>query len=64
MKNIKKGIVTVVLIAVALGSFTSCATTMKVNTEESVSGYTLKNKKELMQQKIVHKKAKTVLATP
>lgn len=46
-------------------STASCATasSAKENGNE-IAGYTLKNKKELMQQKILHKKNKTVIATP
>jgi hypothetical protein len=32
--------------------------------ENEVAGYTLKNKKELMQQKVLNKKARTVIALP
>ncbi|WP_339700825.1 hypothetical protein [uncultured Marixanthomonas sp.] len=55
---------------ILLGTFlilstASCATAVsaKENGNE-VAGYTLKNKKEVMQQKILHKKNKTVIATP
>jgi len=49
-----------------LGSMTSCSTAKNVKKENTkeLAGYTLKNKKELMQQKIARKKSKTVLATP
>ena len=55
------------IILVIVFSITSCATSQSVfKKENEVAGYTLKNKKELMQQKIIAaKKAnKTVLATP
>ncbi len=52
------------LIAVIGVSLTSCAAPMKIDQNQSVSGYTLKDKKELMYQKIANKKAKTVLTTP
>lgn len=46
-------------------TFTSCGTTQKVqNSDAEVAGYTLKNKIELMEQKILNKKSKTVLVTP
>jgi hypothetical protein len=55
-------IIALVLFAV---SFTSCGTTSALQKENSeVAGYTLKNKKELFQQKVLHSKAKTVIATP
>lgn len=48
-----------------LALFTSCATPMQVQeNSEELAGYTLKNKKELMQQKIADTKCKTVMATP
>ena len=55
-----------ILAAVILTStFTSCGTTQKIeNSDAEVAGYTLKNKKELMEQKILNKKSKTVLVTP
>ena len=54
-----------ILIAIAGFTLTSCTTSKSVyNTESEVAGYTLKNKKEQMQQKITHKKSKTVLTTP
>ncbi|WP_461305281.1 hypothetical protein [Aureisphaera sp.] len=64
MKTIRSIVIICVLMVVASSSLTSCATQMKVNNEESVAGYTLKNKKELMQQKITNRKSKTVLTTP
>ena len=55
-----------ILAAVILTStFTSCGTTQKIgNSDAEVAGYTLKNKKELMEQKILNKRSKTVLVTP
>ena len=49
-------------IVVAL-AFASCATTQKTG-ESELAGYTLKNKKELMHQKVLHTKEKTVIAAP
>ena len=46
-------------------SFTSCSSTSTIqNNDAEIAGYTLKNKKEIMAQKIVNKKSKVVLATP
>lgn len=46
-------------------TFTSCGTTQSIqNSDTEVAGYTLKNKKELMEQKILNKNSKTVIATP
>jgi hypothetical protein len=60
-----KHFITIFILAVLLGSgLTSCASAnIKKDTEE-VAGYTLKNKAELMQQKILNTKKKTVLVTP
>lgn len=44
---------------------TSCASVEKVQNEETeVAGYTLKNKKEQLQQKILNNKSKTIYAIP
>lgn len=60
----KKLIYIVALLLFAI-SFTSCGTTSSIQKENSeVAGYTLKNKKELFQQKVLHKKSKTVIVTP
>ena len=46
-------------------SVMSCGSTVSsMKQEKELAGYTLKNKKELMQQKITDKKNKTVIATP
>jgi|TARA_R110002094_G_scaffold126795_1_gene120659 hypothetical protein len=64
MKTLKYLIVTI-FIVVFSASFTSCATTNSIQNEsEKVAGYTLKSKKELMQQKIAHRKRNTVIALP
>lgn len=65
MKTLKYIIVTLIVITVLSAALTSCATPRTLqNDSEKVAGYTLKNKKELMQQKIADKKRKTVIATP
>jgi predicted metal-binding protein len=44
---------------------TSCGTALSVKKDNTeVAGYTLKNKKEQFQQKILHKKVKTVIVQP
>ncbi len=46
-------------------TFSSCGTSHNIkNSDSEVAGYTLKNKKQLMEQKILNKNSKTVLATP
>lgn len=46
-------------------TFSSCGSVSSASQyENDLAGYTLKNKKELMQQKILSKKPKTVIATP
>jgi len=43
----------------------SCGAVDKVQKDETeIAGYTLKNKKELMQQKILAKQSKTIIAIP
>ena len=61
-----KKYITLVLILTVSICATSCGTTSKAiqQNETEVAGYTLKNKTQLMQQKILHKKSKTVIATP
>ncbi len=52
-------------IAIALAAtVSSCKTGFEVQQQSELAGYTLKCKKELMQQKILHSKNKTVIATP
>jgi uncharacterized protein YycO len=55
-----------ILAAVILCATTySCGTPVQtIKKENKVAGYTLKNKKELLQQKILQKKKKTVIAQP
>jgi hypothetical protein len=65
MKTIKYIIVTLILILVLMAAFTSCVAPLSIQeNEEQLAAYTLKNKKELMQQKIANKKCKIVIATP
>jgi len=46
-------------------SFTSCGTLNSIqNQDTEVAGYTLKNKMEVVAQKILNKKSKTVIAIP
>lgn len=52
-------------IMVVGATMTSCTTSASVlENSDKVAGYTLKNKKELMKQKIANEKRKTVIATP
>ncbi|MCH9659623.1 MAG: hypothetical protein K0U54_01790 [Bacteroidetes bacterium] len=61
----KKTIVIATILAISASSLTSCATSASIqDNEQQVASYTLKNKKELMKQKIASKRAKVVLATP
>ncbi len=46
-------------------SVSSCGSTSAIQKNDTeVAGFTLKNKKELMQQKVLHKKIKTVVVAP
>ena len=56
-------IITVLCFTVSL---TSCGSSVAIQTdsENQVLSYTLKNKKELMEQKILNKKNKTIVAIP
>jgi hypothetical protein len=48
-----------------MAAFTSCAAPLSIQeNEDQLAAYTLKNKKELMQQKIANKKCKIVIASP
>ncbi len=65
MKTFKYIIVALIIAVVLLAGLTSCGSAIQTqNTENDVMAYTLKNKTELMQQKILNKKVKTVVATP
>ncbi len=47
-------------------SLSSCGAgaSIKNDNNDQVAGYTLKNKKELMEQKILQRKGKTIIALP
>jgi len=46
-------------------SMTSCGSAVNLKSNDNdVAGYTLKNKTELLEQKILNKKSKTVIAIP
>ncbi len=47
-------------------SLTSCGAgfSAKKTTPQEIAGYTLKNKKEIMERKILHKKSKTIIVIP
>ncbi len=47
-------------------SLTSCGSAMsaKKASENEVTSYTLKNKKEIMERKVLHKRSKIIIATP
>jgi len=47
-------------------SLTSCGAgaSVKADANNEVVAYTLKNKKEIMEQKILHKKNKTIVVLP
>lgn len=60
-----KKLVYIVAIAFFTVSITSCGSATNLQKEQKeLAGYTLKNKKELFQQKVLHTNKKTVLATP
>lgn len=62
---IMKKVVFILAAFIFTATFSSCVTSQKIkNSDAEVAGYTLKNKKELMEQKILNKKSKTVIATP
>ena len=56
-------VITVVCFAVSL---TSCGSSVAIQTDskDQVISYTLKNKKELMEQRIMNKNGKTIVAIP
>lgn len=61
----KKALLIVSVLVLSLTA-TSCGTTSSAmkQTDTQVAGYTLKDKKEIVEQKILHKNNKTVIATP
>lgn len=65
MKTVKYFIVALILIVVLLAGLSSCATaTNTLEESDQVAGYTLKNKTELLQQKILNRNCKTIIAIP
>jgi len=60
MKQIKTLLTCILLGAIFM--LTSCSTSKSAN--EKLAGYTLKDKKELLQQNILNCYKKTVIATP
>lgn len=65
MKTVKYIIVTIILIIVLGAGLTSCGSASSFQKNETeVAGYTLKNKTELMQQKVLNTKVQTVIAQP
>jgi len=60
-----KKVVFTILVTVFALSISSCGSVSAIQKSDTeVAGYTLKNKKELMQQKVLNKKLKTVIAMP
>ena len=61
-----KKFIYIVTILCFVVSLTSCGSSVAIQTdsEDQVLSYTLKNKKELMEQKILNKKNKTIVAIP
>ncbi|MAL59363.1 MAG: hypothetical protein CMC14_04875 [Flavobacteriaceae bacterium] len=55
-----------IIICVAFfASLTSCGSVQShINTNKEVAGYTLKSKKELLQQKVLNTSIKTVIVEP
>lgn len=65
MKIVKYIVVILIIVVVFGAALTSCGTAVSIQeNSKELAGYTLKNKKELMQQKILEKKSKTIVATP
>lgn len=60
-----KKIIFIALAIVFTATASSCGSTAVIKKDSNeVAGYTLKNKKELMEQKVLNKKVKTVVAMP
>lgn len=61
-----KKIIYLVITVFFILSITSCgsAESAKKESQYQVAGYTLKNKKEIMKHKILHKTSKTIITTP
>ena len=64
MNTVKYIIAAIILIIVLLAGLTSCATAHVKKDTNEVAGYTLKNKAELMHQKILYSEQKTVIVIP
>lgn len=65
MKTVKYIVIAIILIVVFGAGLTSCGSASSFQKNETeVAGYTLKNKSELMQQHVLNKKVKTVIAQP
>ena len=60
-----KKILFLAITLVFTASISSCGSTAAIQKNDNeVAGYTLKNKKELMEQKVLNKKIRTVIALP
>ena len=60
-----KKILFLALTIVFTATISSCGSTSGIQkSDNEVVGYTLKNKKELMEQKVLNKNIKTVIALP
>ncbi len=61
-----KKIVYIAIVVIFIISLTSCGSAISAKNESKyqVAGYTLKNKTEIMEQKILHKKSKTIITAP
>ena len=59
-----KKIVYTLMVTVFALSISSCASTSAMQKNNTEVGYTLKNKKELMEQKVLNKRLKTVIVAP
>jgi hypothetical protein len=65
MKTVKYIIVAIILIIVFGAGLTSCGSTSSFQKNDTeVVAYTLKNKTELMQQKVLNTNVQTVIAQP
>ncbi len=62
---IMKKTVYLVIVIILTVSVSSCGSIANIQKKDNdVAGYTLKNKKELMQQKVLNKKNRTLIALP
>ena len=60
-----KNIIYLGIALIFTASVSSCGSVATIQkSENDVAGYTLKNKKELMEQKVLNKKNKTIIALP